>query len=149
MSNEILLRGNPGIREVKATAAITPGHLVDKNTGAVHASAGGNAAPVFADRQIGKLPDDAYASGDTVALLECQGAEGIFALVAAEATAITKGAPLESAGDGTLRLHVPQAVDEGGTATYTINTRAIVAYASEAVDNSAGETPVRIKVEAV
>ena len=63
-----------------------------------------------------------------------------YALLAASATAVVKGAPLQSAGDGTLRVLATDA------ATSQSERNGIVAYALEAVDNSAGGSLARIKV---
>lgn len=156
MSNTIILKGRPIEKEGIASGTITPGYLVEfggSNDLQAHSTAGGNARKAFAleNDQVGNDIDDDYSAADSVRYAVCSSGDEIYALVAASATAITKGAPLESAGDGTLRLHTPpsQAVDEGGSATYTISQKhdAIVAYALEAVDNSAGATEARIKVE--
>lgn len=158
-SNRVLLLGLYGVRkDLKAGGAITPGHLI-KNSAAgvvvVHATAGGNALPMFAlEREMtGDDKDVAYASNDTVLCLIPQPGSEINAILAAGASAIVVDDPLESAGDGTLRKHTPpsQAVAESGSASYTIapKTKAIVAYATEAIDNSGGGTAVRIVVRTV
>ena len=66
----------------------------------------------------------------------------MYALVAAAATAITKGALLESAGDGTLRL-ITNFTD---AEIDTIGGGAIC-RALEAVDNSGGGAAARIRAE--
>lgn len=156
-NNRVHNKGLYGLRdEAIATEAITPGHLALRHTATgvkKHATAGGNVNPLFAlEREMtGDDKDTAYASGDSVLLLYPQRGSRISAIVAAGAAAIAVNDPLESAGDGTLRKHTApsQAVDEGGSATYTIapKTMAIVAFAREAVDNSLGSDPVRIDIE--
>lgn len=149
MAKVIALKGDFMRKEAEASAAITPGHLVEfggANELRVHATAGGNGRKAFAleNDLIGDGIDDAYASGDTVQYgVFASGAE-VNALVAAAATAITKGAPLESNGTGTLRLHTPANTTDSDV---DIKVGAIVAYALEAVDNSGGGAAVRIKVE--
>jgi glycerol kinase len=151
----IVLKGTPLRKEGVASEAITPGHLVEfggVNDLRKHATAGGNARKAFAveydpENEI----DTACAAGDQVMYVTGHPGDEVYALVPAGAVAIAKGDPLESNGDGTLRKHVApsQAVNEGGTATYTITQKVdgIVAYALEAVDNSAGASAVRISVE--
>ena len=73
----------------------------------------------------------------------------VYGWGAAAATAITNQALLESAGNGTVRLHTPQAVDEAGSATLNIVQNGAIFRALEAVDNSGGGTAVRIKMEAL
>lgn len=150
----------PFIKERIAVAAFTPGHLLEvtsANKIQKHSTAGGNARPLFAveQAQIDNLTaldiDTACAAGDLVPYLYAQSGDEIYAFVEANGVAIVIGDALESAGDGTLQKHTPpsQAVDEGGAATYTIapKTKAIVAYAIEAVDNSAVASASRIKIE--
>lgn len=122
-----------------ATAAITPGYLVERNATGVapHSTAGENANASFAVEMemTGGTIDTDYAIGDQVVFKTYAAGSGVYAVVAAGATAITKGAFLSSAGDGTLE--VPG------------NHDIVVAQALEAVDNSGGAEEVRIKVEIV
>lgn len=148
----IILKGHGIRKEGVASGAITPGHLVEfggANDLQVHSTAAGNARKAFAVENdlIGNGITDDYAAGDQVQYSVFQTGEEVYALVAAGATAITKGAALESAGDGTVAVYAAQAVNEGGTATYTIYDGAIVGYALEAVDNSVGGSAVRIRIE--
>ncbi len=144
----ILLRGKQFTvrKELVAAAAITPGHLLERDVAgkaAVHSNAGKRAIAMFAfeNELFGKGIDDAYAANDQV-LIECppRGAE-VFALVAASAAAIVIGDFLESAGDGTLRITTTDA------ATDDTQRNSIIGVAIEAVDNSGGGSPARIKVE--
>lgn len=104
----IILLGQPEVHEEDAAAeAITPGHLVGYNgSGNVvkHATAGGNAARIFAlhREEMGKDIDQAYASGDYVKLGSFHQGCRVNALIASGVNVI-KGDFMESAGDGTLR----------------------------------------------
>jgi len=146
--NTILLKGDGVQKEGNAGGAITPGHLINRNTTVdavvVHATAEGNAYPLFAleNDVFGKDVADAYAANDRVLMvLAAPGAE-IHALIPAAAIAIVVGDELVSNGDGTLKKVTAGAVTVG-------NLRRVVARALEAIDNSAGGTPVRLKVEVV
>lgn len=128
--------------EAKAGGTITPGHLVARQNDAVdtvevHATAGGGCNANFAVEydMTGRSISDNYASGDQVIFRTFMPGSGVYALVAANAAAITKAAKLTSAGDGTLEL-----AGDGDI---------VIAEAREAVDNSAGASPARIKVEIV
>src|SRR3990170_7472075 len=160
MAKTVVLKGDPVRKEGVAAEAVTPGHLIEfvpsgADAGKLrkHASAGQNAAHMFAVEEefVGDDIDTAYAASDTVQYVAARPGDEVNALVAAAAAAIVKGNFLESAGNGTVRKHtVPsQAVNEGGTNSYTITqyTRAVVGQALEAVDNSGGGTAGRIKGE--
>jgi len=143
----ILLRGDPIFKERDAAGAITPGHLVNLNTTngvVVHAGAEANAYPWFAMEQdfVGKDLTTAYASGQRAQMACCRPGDEIYALVPAAALAIVIGDELVSNGDGTLKKVTAAAVAVG-------NLRRVVARALEAVDNSAGGSPARIRVEVV
>lgn len=177
----ISLKGCPALREFVANAAITPGHLVEvMTTGKIraHATAGGvRPARWFAREQAytGKGIDTAYASLDTVPVLDCKPGDVVYALLPASAAAVVIGDLLESAGDGTLRKAAAYLTDNsGGTANTTVADVAgsfneagladnfadlaaainrlapgAVAKALEAVDNSGGSGAVRIRVEII
>ena len=95
-----------------AQAAIMPGDLIEviaatgADNGKVrrHSTAGGRAAPLFADGnwQFGKSKSDAYAAGDTVPTLAPSVGARIFARCTV-GVLIENGTPLESAGAGLLR----------------------------------------------
>lgn len=142
----ILKASSPVLRkEGVASEAITPGALIEfggANDLQNHSAAAGNARRAFAvEYDPGKGIDDAYAAGDQVMYAVFKDGEEAYALVAAGATAITKGAALESAGDGTLRV-------QGDSAATAEDARdSVVAYALEAVDNSGGAEVARIRVE--
>lgn len=137
MPKTISLRGESILKERKANAAITPGHLVEiMSTGnlRVHATAGGQAAKAFALEQdlIGRGIDTAYAAGESVRYaVFSPGAEVYALLVTGETSAI--GDFLESAGNGTLQ--VASTPVEGSN----------VAIALEAI--TGGGAPLRCKVE--
>lgn len=125
--------------EATALGDITPGMLVERATGGVqaHSSAAGPANLHFANEfgMTGGTIDDAYEEDDDVIFTTYVPGSGIYALVAAGATAITEGVLLASAGDGTLAV--------------AGNDEVAVAQALEAVDNSGGATTARIRVEVV
>lgn len=148
MANTIVLKGNGIQKEAVAGTVITPGHLLERsaaNQVSVHSTAGGNAQRFFAKENevIGQDIDDNYPIGDNVIFESCYPGMEISALLPAGAAAVAVGDPLESNGDGTLKLHTLPS-DAAGT---TIKHESVVAYALEAVDNSAGGSPVRIQVE--
>lgn len=152
MPNTILLKGEGIQKERAAGGTITPGHLVTLNSSnavVVHATASGDVFPAFAleDEDVGKDLNTNYTSGQNVRYLIPERGSEIYALVPASASAIVIGDLLCSNGDGTLKKYAAQATNEGGSGTYTIQTAGIVARALEAVDNSGGGSPARIKVE--
>lgn len=141
----ILLKGDGVYKEAAAGGAITPGHLITYETDgevAVHAGAALNAFPMFAleNDVVGKGIADAYATGDRCYFVVPQRGAEVAALVKHGEPAIVIGDLLESNGDGTLTKTTAPTVAIG-------NVRHIVARALEAVDNSGGSVPVRIKVE--
>ncbi len=138
------------IHEEKLSAsgsAIIPGMLVEETTGGEvqeHSGAGLNAQRLFAltDLTVGGTIDDVYAVASTVRYGAAHSGQKVFGLVAASAAAIVIGDALESDGDGTLRLLTTD------TATDDTQRDSIVAYATEAVDNSGGGSVARIKARA-
>lgn len=133
-------------KEYDAAAAITPGDLLElasATTVQKHSTANANAAKMFARENdiFGKNIDDDYAANDVVLCgLYERGAE-VYARVAAGTAAITVGAALASAGDGTVQPVTASA------ATTEAQRDGIVGYALEAVDNSGGGSAVRIRME--
>lgn len=131
-------------RLAAAGSAIIPGMLVEEVLGVVqeHSTAAGNAQKLFALTNIstGGTIDDVYAVGGTARYGAAHSGQPAFALLAASATAVLDGTPLESAGNGTVRLAVSDA------ATDTTQRDSIVGYATEAVDNSGGGASVRIAI---
>lgn len=116
-------------------AGILPGMLVVESSGTVikNATADALAPKLFAQKNVAVAGDidTAYASGETVSYGAYHAGQEVSGIVAAAAAAIADGAPVASAGDGTLKI---------GTAATAI------AWATEAVDNSGGGTAVRISI---
>lgn len=116
-SNTILVGGQPAaeLRDVAASGAITPGHLVeytsDRDTVQVHGTDAGYAVPMFAatvpysgDPDTGTSPiDDAYADGDYVKAYRADDGNRVNAL---SSEAVSQFTPVCSAGDGRLRAFV-------------------------------------------
>ena len=133
--------------EFVASAAITPGHLVElMSTGEirVHATAGGNVLPMFAmeDELQGNDIDDAYADGDVVKVWIPQRGDIVNAILA-DGQNISIGDFLESTNDGTLTKHV---ADSGAGANLG---NQIIGQAIEAVNLAASPHPVsglRLKI---
>lgn len=125
--------------EAKALGAITPGYLVERASGGVqaHGTAGGPANLHFANKfgMTGQTIDDDYETDNQVIFTTYNPGSGIYALVAAGASAISEGDLLSSAGDGTLAA--------AGT------DEVAVAQALEDVDNSGESEEARIRVEVV
>ena len=151
MPNKIVLKGDPIYKERNAGAAgILPGDLLDIDTSGdviVHADQGQNAVPRFAieDRDIGEDIDHAYGDTERVHYVHARPGDEIYAWLKDGQTSVING-ELESNGDGKLRVHTPQAVNEGGSATYTIYVNAVVAVALEAVAASGSDERVRVEV---
>lgn len=149
--NTIQLKGAGLRKEAPAGGAITPGHLITRNSSnafIVHAVAAGPAVAMFAleNELFGKEITAAYASGEQVLAWVPEKGSEVYALVAAAAAAIVVGDYLESAGDGTLRKAT--AFAQSGTTPFAVTPAGYpVARALNAVDNSGGGTPVRIEVE--
>lgn len=124
-------------------SAIVPGMLVEETATGVqeHSTAASNAQKLFALSNLSNASDidTVYAVGESVRYGAAHSGQQAFGLVGV-VPAITKGDPLESAGNGTLRLVVTDA------ATDDTQRDSIVGYAMEAVDNSAGSANVRIKI---
>lgn len=151
MPNQICLRGTPNVYEGKANAILTPGELLAWSADDEldpHGTAAGNATPVMVAIEndlIGDGIDDNYAAGDTVRYVVPAPGDVLYMWLA-DGENVIKGDPLESDGNGDLQKHTPQAVDEGGTATYTVYEDSIVGIADEDLNNSAGGARARIRV---
>lgn len=138
--SKIFLRGNLGTRfeEARAGGAISPGHLGMMNSSGqivVHATAAGtNVARLVVTEEMrifeGKTKDDAYASGDLVSYRPAsRGDEFQMRLETGANVAI--GAKLESNGAGLLQA---------------LTTGDAIAEALEAVDASAGEKWINVRI---
>lgn len=125
--------------EATALGAITPGMLVERASGGVqaHSTAQGGGNLHFANEfaLTGRDIDDDYATDDQVIFTTYKPGSGVYALVPASADAISEGDYLVSNGDGTVRVQTAS------------STAVVVAQALEAVDNSGGGSPARIRVE--
>lgn len=157
----VLLHGrDDDTKDGVASAVITPGELVEQSgTNAdgdrqfqPHATAPatdteGAALPRFALEygKAGKGIDEDYASGDHMEYRTGLAGDEFYAWLDAGEN-VSADDPLESAGNGALRQHTGSD-DADATTTQTYYDGAIVAHAAEAVDNSGGGSPVRIRVE--
>lgn len=109
MANKTILldaNGDRGHDEAPAAAALSPGHLITKDSNgafAKHASLGNFADKCFAkeDAYRGKTTADAYATADTVFAHYAVTGERVNALLK-PGVSYAKGDELISAGDGTL-----------------------------------------------
>lgn len=137
--NVVLFKGDPPYKEANANAAITPGHFVLRSSAGTvgPTSANHEGSLLVADFQdyMGKDINTAYASGDRVSMMAVQPGDEINALVPAAAAAIVIGDLLQTGAGGTLIKRT--------------STNRVVAIALAAVDNSAGGSAVRLKVEIV
>lgn len=139
----------------KASAAITPGDVIEDggaNDIQRHSTADANAERRFAVEStlMGVEPaglhiDRDYATGETVREAYVPSGALIYAWLAAGEN-VAKGAELSSDGAGKLQAYTaPSLAATSGTA----QGDAAVARAAEAVNNTAGTVPVRIKVRAI
>ena len=136
----IMLKGCNGPREeaLAHAAGILPGHLVKLlSTGkvSVHSTAGGNAEKLFAieDELQGRGITTAYGATDRVSHIVVQRGDWVNALIK-NGENIVIGDALESAGDGTLRKHIPQ-IDSASDVEIIVADQ-IVGYAMAACDMS-------------
>jgi len=146
VAKTILLKGDSELKEAPASGIMTPGHLIARDVNGavkVHAVAAGNAQTMFAreNELAGTGIDVDYAIGENASFLIAERGSEVNSLIAAGAPAIVIGDKLESAGDGTLRKVLVSA------ATSDAQRKSIIGEALEAVDNSAGATPARLKME--
>lgn len=134
----IELYGHGVQHEATALGTITPGMLVERAAGGVqaHSSAGDVANTSFANEYAltGGTIDRDYLEDDQVVFTSYNPGSGVYAWVADDVNA-AEGDLLASAGDGTLAVAADDEV--------------AVAQALEAVDNSAGGAPARIRVEVI
>lgn len=125
------------VDEAVGTGSVTPGDLIELIASGVqvHSTAAGTVAQVvFAteDELIGNDIDFVYLTGATVKFVFAHSGALVNAFLEVGAN-VARGAALESNGAGKLQA---------------VTTGAIVSYADEAIDNSGGGAPVRIKVRA-
>lgn len=139
-------------KEVIASAALSPGHVVELHTSTgekvrknTRAALPGTAKLVALEKAyLGKGITDAYASADTVVIGVFQAGDEVTLRVAASATAIVFGDKLECAADGTVRKQTGYLTDNsGGTANTTL--QAIGASYTEAeVENNFADVAAAI-----
>jgi len=156
----IVLKGAEHVIQNEATAGgtIKPGHLIalgSAGTVAVHAVAGGSApekAFAFEDDGQGRGIDDAYDSTThkNVRYGLCAPGVEIYAWLKDAEIAVI-GSKLESAGDGSLKVHDPQ---DGTFASPAVGVRTgqVIAVALQALDLSASPPATgnhRIKVRVI
>lgn len=137
--NTIFLGGErTQINDLAASAAITPGHLVERfnNAGVIrfrkHATAAADTARLVATEHAmaNKGVDDDYAANDLVEVSALRAGSTAWMLIASGQT-IVAGNRLESAGDGTLRILA------AGTALFS------------ALENKTATALTRLRVEVV
>jgi acetyl/propionyl-CoA carboxylase alpha subunit len=131
--NKIQVKGDFYYEEGTAAAAISPGHLVYKNSAgkwAVNAAAGLACLKAFAveQRLAGKTIDDAYAADDQV-FIQIPYPGAIVQARIKDGENIAVGDKLVSAGDGTLK-------EMTADASATIVEETCLAIAEEACDMS-------------
>lgn len=127
---------------------ITPGMLLAWGTTTTvkpHATAAGHAEGrkialenPWSDHGTGPAIDHAYAAGETVGYIPAQSGDQFYMLLA-DGENVAKGDALVSDGLGALQ--------EQATVDASVITEAIVGFAAEAVDNSAGGAVARIRVD--
>lgn len=133
--------------EIQAAGAITPGMLLALNSSGyviAHNAAGQNALPMFAceDELQGNGVDDAYASGDKVAVWIPNRGDVVQAILA-DGENVNIGDYLESNGAGYLQKHVAdkESFESAETGSITVYPNQIVGQVLEAKDlsGSSGE----------
>jgi hypothetical protein len=145
--------GNRPVYEATADEALTTGELVRWDADdelEPHGTAGGNAQTMFVVENPYAEPssstaaiDTDYAANYTARYVIAQRGDQIYAFLA-DGQNVAKGAALVSDGAGALAAGGSQAVDEGGSATFTIYNGSVVAFADE--DKAASGARARIKV---
>lgn len=150
--NKIIILGDPVYKELALKALdvygngkVTPGMLVERaanKTVQPHSTSGGNAQPIFALEspfRLGADIDTVYdKDGENVRIGFCRPGDEVYALLAVGQN-VAENALLQSNGAGSLMAY---------SAT-TPPLQRLVCRALEAVNNSAGSAPARIKVEVV
>ena len=143
--------GEPLPKEDKAIAAITPGHLIERNASGVqkHSTGGGSASPRFAieDSLQGQEISDAYTTGARVQSVMADRGDEVYAWLA-QGESVVPGDKLESNGDGTLRKYVAQSASSAESETFVPDS--IVAESMETLDlSTSADSATRFAVEIV
>lgn len=140
-SNKVLVAGDPIVDEcVTEGTLIKPKLLVIKGAGDHQIGlAGADARNVLgvADYDPRYNIEDAFPDKHPVRVLK---GNIVVVLTLAESQTVNKGDRLKAAANGQVQLLPGQAVNEGGTGTYTLYFDLLVAYAEESVSTGAGET---------
>lgn len=135
----VWLKGEGIVKEANAGGAITPGHLVLRNSSNLYTVAGsayeGLVAVALEQETVGKDIDSAYASGERVSAAYAQPGDEFQGLLAANATAVVVGSLLMAGAGGTVALRTA--------------SNKIIGQALEAIDNSANGSAVRLRWEAI
>lgn len=161
--NNIIIRGNFVRKEGFAGESLKPGNILQRDTTNIEevnkfATTGGNTGLLLAleedyyggGNDAGLAIDQAYAANTRVRVgVPAPGSEAWVRVATANQAAISIGDDLQCSNDGTVMKHTPQAVDEGGAATFTQYNNAIVGKALSAcvADADTGSTDYWVRVE--
>lgn len=151
----ILLAGSPVYIEGKTASAIVPGKLITQVGGpatmlqssVIALASAGAITTAFAreNETIGGGIDTPYAAGSNVLGFIAQRGDIVYAWLAAGQNVVA-GALLSAGAAGNLVAATPGSTT-GDPVTAVTFPSFVVAKATEAVNNSGGSNPVRIKVE--
>lgn len=146
---------SPIERKMKASEAIKSGMLLDIDTNNLfvkHPTAGGSGMVLIA------LPDPdhegvdafstatAFSDGDTIRAAAAKPGDSVI-LWLEQSQTITRDEYLQSNGAGLVEVAVlSQAVDEAGSATYTVIPNKMLFKALEAVTTTSAELPIKCMV---
>ncbi len=147
--NVVIVKGPTTEDTAKVGAVvITPGFLLELETdGEVipHAAIGGNQFRMFAKNRdfLGKEISEIIPVGDTLQVINAQPGAVINAILE-DVQTIVIGDLLESAGDGTLRKHVP--IASTGANSFTVLPLSIVGTATEAVTTAGATARIAVRI---
>lgn len=113
-SDTVILMGDPLIKQRECAAAITPGHLIERDgsgTVVVHNSADANQGRLFAIENdiAGDDLEHAYATGEIVRFAAMRPGDEVNAILANGENA-SIGSYLTSNGNGELKVHVADSI---------------------------------------
>lgn len=141
MTLRIFAKGGGQYKEADANEAITPGHLIEINSSGKaikQASIYSTKAVAIEFMPLGRDRDTAYAANDRVLYRMAETGDEVYCLVKAAAAAVAYGALLKA------DASAPGCVI---TVANTTENAIAIGKAMAAVDNSAGGTQARIRVE--
>ena len=132
------------VTERTGDGVIIPGMLLERTSAdklKIHSTAGGNLQTIVALEKnlVGLGIDDAYVDAERVIAQIFRAGDRVLMIIQDGSAAVVIGDELESAGDGTVELHVPDSESLGADSSSNIvsfNTNQIVATALEALDAS-------------